>query len=285
MAHLIVAYPNRADEATLSGGDWPSLTLANLQTRLLSTVARSADLDLASTQFDVDLGRDRRVRLLVLVNHNITLEDSLIRIRGSDAADMSDPSYDSGWIDVWPVVYEIDQVEWEDDNWWSLKYLPEEVEGFTHSFVHILPDTVAARYWRIEIDDASNDAGYVQIGRLFIAGQWEPSKNFKFGASLEWVTDSRVTTSRGGVDYVDRRAPYRLFRFAIDLLDYDEAQQRALELMRRAGIDAEVFVVPDPDDSLNMIRRAFLGRMRELQPLTHTHYRRASVSFAVKELL
>ena len=48
MANCLISYPNRVDEATLSAGSWGS-TLANLQDRQLSLVARSADALTTST--------------------------------------------------------------------------------------------------------------------------------------------------------------------------------------------------------------------------------------------
>ena len=84
--NLILAYPNRADEATLSGGDWQwNLPLTNLQNRIQAIVARSTDTAPASTQWVIDLGRARTVDVLALCSHNFSLE-ATVQITASDAA-------------------------------------------------------------------------------------------------------------------------------------------------------------------------------------------------------
>lgn len=54
----MIGFPNRADQAVLSGGAWvPTLPLHFLQTRGIGEVARTTNTALGSTQFMIDLGR------------------------------------------------------------------------------------------------------------------------------------------------------------------------------------------------------------------------------------
>src|SRR5262245_42530055 len=69
---------------TLSGGSWlVALPLTNLQDRRLARVARSTNDDAASTQFDVDLTVARSIRVISLVNHNLSLA-ATVRVRSSN---------------------------------------------------------------------------------------------------------------------------------------------------------------------------------------------------------
>ena len=73
-SRTLIAYGNRCDEGTLSGGTWLStLPLANLQNRLIAKVARSSGTTTAATQFDINLGRARRIGMLSLIGHNLTV--------------------------------------------------------------------------------------------------------------------------------------------------------------------------------------------------------------------
>jgi len=79
----LLGFPNRIDESSLTGGSWSvGLPLANLKTRLLGQVARTANALEASTTFTTDFSINKPVRVLALVNHNLSL-DALVRFRAS----------------------------------------------------------------------------------------------------------------------------------------------------------------------------------------------------------
>jgi hypothetical protein len=283
LANIMILHPNRADAATLSGGDW-QIPLATMQTRLLRRVARSASLAPADTQFEVELDRVRSIRAVALINHNLSRQ-ARVRVRGSADGDFDSPKYDSGWIGSYPALYSSSSLNWEDANFWDGRPLAEDLDGFTRSFVHILPATVFATYWLIEVDDRANLNGYVDIGRLFMAGGWQPSSNYVYGGSLAFETGTSVTQSLAGAEFFDRREPYRVLRCAFEYLPQQEALEQGLEIQRRAGIDQEVFVMADPSDTKNVTRLSFLGRLRSLTALEQVIYQRANLAFEIKEIL
>ena len=286
MSNLMLGFPNRCDEATLSGGSWSAtLPLANLQNRTLAKKARSTGLTLANTQFDLALPSTRQIRALAFVNHNLSFA-AQYRIRGSLQAGVFDsPIVDSGWQNVWPLVYTDSQLEWEDDNWWSGQYTLEQVTGITWQRIHIFSSTALARYWRIEFDDTANTAGYIELGRLFIGPVWQPSANASYGASIGWETRTQIDESISGAEYFDRRNPYRVARFQLDHVPLDEALGNGFEITRRAGLDAEVLYLHDPADTVHALRRQFLGRMRSLSALEQPYYNAGAQPYEIKELL
>jgi hypothetical protein len=86
-SRTIIGYGNRCDEATLAGGSWmTTLPLANLQNRLIAKVARSNGTTKAATQFDIDLGRARKIGVLALVGHNLTDQAGAVREPQHDRA-------------------------------------------------------------------------------------------------------------------------------------------------------------------------------------------------------
>lgn len=281
----MIGYPNRVDSAVLSGGAWAAtLPLANLQSRIIGKVARSTDVVLASTTCDMDLGVTRNIRLVSIINHNCSLT-ALVRIRGASDVAFATILYDSGWTAVWPVVYPSSSLEWEDDNWWSGQYTDEQRAGYTATFAQVLPINTLARYWRIEINDTANAAGYVQIGRVFIGPAYQPTNNFSYGAGLGWETKTVVQEALGGGEYFQRRTPYRVAAIKLDWLSVDEALGNAFEIERLAGLDAEVLWVHDPDDTVHALRRRFLGRLRTISPILYPYPDINSTPFEIKELL
>jgi hypothetical protein len=281
----MIGFPNRVDAATLSNGSWlSSLPLSNLQSRILGKVARSTDATNASTKLDIDLGSGKKVRLVCLINHNISISGRY-RVRGGSDNTFVTTSYDSGWNDVWPVVFPWPILDWTDDNWWSGKYTAEEIAGFTTALVVILPYDIVAEYWRIEIDDTTNAAGYVQAGRIFIGPALSPTYAHVFGSSVGWETKTDVQEAIGGAEYFQRRAPYRVSKVNFAGLTEDEGMSLAFELDRRAGIDQEVFWIHDIADTVHALRRRFLARIRQLDQIEFPYPNNMTRAYELKELL
>lgn len=286
---IVLGYPNEVDatffEVEFSGGSWlDSLPLQNLRSPLLAHVARSTDLELASTQFDVDLGVPRRIQLFCIPLCNLS-RAALIRIRGSETDSFGEPVYDSGWVPVWTVVYPWGSIDWGHPSFWDGKMEGEAAQDYGVAFIHIPESPPRARHWRWEIDDRDNDAGHVELNRLFMSPGWQPSVNMSYGAGLGIETNTVVQESDGGVRFYDRKRSRRVLRFAINYLQQDEALAQAFEMQRRLGKDRQLFVVADPTATTHLHRLSFLGTMTELSPLEFTIYDHLSVAFQIEEVL
>lgn len=285
MGKLVLGYGNKADDATLSGGSYEAtLPLTNLQDRMIGLVARTADLTLASTQFDADIGDRPTTRVLALANHNMSL-DALYRIQGCSEATFADPEYDSGWAEVWPAVYHTADLPWEAPNWWSGKYTEEERAGYVWTLIHDIGSTKRLRYWRFEFDDQGNDAGYLQYGRLFVGQGWEPTYGVSAEAELGWEPNTDFQRTRSGAKVFDRRTPARVFTFNTEGLDEDEAMQFAFELQRVAGIDKEVVLIFDDEDTIHALRRRYLGTLQRLSPIRFPALTAGVTGWSVEEVL
>lgn len=285
--NVIICHPNRIDSAEMSGGAWvESLPLANLQDRAFSRVARTIDLDPSSTWFLISFDRQRTIRAFALIAHNITV-GGRYRIRASDFPDMSVAKFDQT-VDAWPAAggdWNINDLEWESDNYWLGSYSQEETEGQTPVAPLVLPAAIQARYWRIDIIDPSNPAGFIDIGRIFIGDVFvNPKINYNYGASLSYEDATGVQTALSGAEFFDPREPIRVARFQLAMLDDYEAFTQALELTRRAGTWREVLLILNPADTQFGTITCFVGRLRQLNPLEQTAFRLNSMSFEVKEL-
>lgn len=285
MSNAVLGFPNLIGTATLSGGSFvASLPRDNLKDRIIRKVSRTTDLLSASTQVKIDLGVSKVVRVFGAFNHNCSI-DATYRLRGSDDATFATTAFDSGVTDVWPAVFPHGTLEWEDDNWWDGKYTPEQISGYTTSFTKTLPEGVFARYWWLEVFDANNAAGYLDIGRLFLGRAWQPSLNMNYGASLGWETKTDVQEALSGTEYFQKRTPYRVKKFTLDMMPEDESFAQAFELQRQAGVDGEILFIHNPDGDPHALRRSFLGRLRQLSPIEYPYFNRNKLAFEIKELL
>jgi hypothetical protein len=104
------------------------------------------------------------------------------------------------------------------------------------------------------------------------------------GASIGDETNTVIDTAISGAEYFDRRASSRVARFTLDHLDYDESIING-DIIKISGTDAEVLYIYDSDTELYLHRRAFLGRLRTLSPISQPYNTRFQTSYEIKELL
>lgn len=285
MANAILAFGNRADESTLTGGSWlNTLPLENLQDSRIGRVARSSNVLAASSQFDIDLGGPRLIRVVAIANHNISLPGKY-RIRLGVDPSFATSDVDSGTQDVWPSVYPFGTVPWGSPSWWGGRLSAEEVEAYTATLVYILTSTVLTRYIRVEIIDTDNADGHIDLGRLFIADGWQPTRNMTYGSGLGWLDRNEVQEALSGAEYVTVRRAARFARFNLPAMVENEGMGNAFEIQRAMGTAGEVLFIWDPTDTTHALRRQFIGRIRTLSFIENPGPDRWSTSFEIKELL
>ena len=278
-------FPNRIDASTLSGGGWSApFPLANLQDRRLSLVARSANAALASTKFDVALDRTRSIDALVLVATNLSTDASITVTLASDPSFSSGTTLLATTAPAYPASQHTLDLHWSDSNWWSGRPTTEDLASLGRTSIVLLPKTVLARYVRVEIADTANPETYVQVGRAFVSSAWTPDHNYDFGAALEIGDLSTNDRAIGGGLYFDKRPRYRTQSVAFTNL-YETGFSTIFDILRTAGQTEEAFWIPDSTDTLNLLRRCFLCRIREPSKLEQAAFLRQNVGLVLEELL
>lgn len=318
MGNVVLGHGNIVERGVLSGGSsFLTMPLSNLQVAQMGVKWRTTNLETTSTQFTWSIEEGLPVRLVALANHNLSTTARyrlrcnsdpafpgptptgyagtpwgglLLGLTSSQQIDPLPPSdyYDSGWKNVWPVVYSVDQLEWEMDNFWSGTYSETEIEGYTRTLIVILPETIRPKYIRLEIEDTGNADGHVEAGRFFISNTWQPTRNASYGAQIGWQNDTEVQVAMSEEEYFNEKKSYRVARVAFNWMTEDEALIGPYEITRRAGVSKEILFIFDPDDTIHAIRRQFLGRFTELNPLEFPEYfingqQRATMPMVIKE--
>jgi len=284
MSNTIIGYQNRIDAATFASyGSWAtSLPLTNIKTRQLSKKARSTNAANSSTKLRFALDSERIIGSVAIVNHNMQ-KDATWRYRVYSDSGYSTLAYDSGTINVWPLM-PFGSYEWEDDNFWDLQLSDEEIALFTKTLTYV-PDTIAsAQYYQIEFFDSTNTDGYVELGRIFVGAIYQPTLNMNLGASIGDETNTVVDVALSGAEFFDRRTSYRVAQFTLDHLTYNESIING-DIIKISGVDAEVVYIYDDNTALDLHRRAFLGRLRALSPISQPYNTRYQTTYEIKELL
>jgi len=279
------SFYNRSDSATLSAGSWSAgAPLANLQQGLLSLRARSSNALAASTQFRIDLANTTTiVRLFALARHNLSTAATYRVTAGTTAGGTE--VYDSGTLDAWPAVYLPEELEWEDDNFWSGQITADEAEGYPISLIHDCGASYRARYWTFYCTDTSNADGYVELARLWLGPIWSPQINYTPGAGFAWEARDVSEYSLGGVRWTEARPPARVLRLTFKDLSDVEAHGAILDAQRRLGFAGELWVIPDPSDTARGFKRNFLAHFRKLDPIVEAFADRHETNFEMEENL
>jgi hypothetical protein len=266
MANILIGYGNAVELSTLGGGSWnASYPLNNLKDPRLALTARTSNALAASSIITADLGTARRIRVVGLVNHNLSAAATLT-VEGSTASNFSPVGVTSGAVPAWPVGTVAAAMTY-----------PRPTVGVAVDGTY--------RYWRISVTDTSNSAGYIRLGRLFIGEGFRPSINMQGGAGLGLETDTTFEKSLSGAEFASARPLRRTMRFSLPPLPNSEAFGEAFEVNRRSGTDKEVFIIADADDTTNRARRDFMGRLRALSPVEQPFGLYGTISFEVAELL
>ena len=280
---IIIGWPNRAPQSTLTGGAWAgALPLTNLASREPWRVARSTNATQAATQFDVDMGKLHSLRCFALGNHNLSLAGKW-RIQIGTAAGLADV-YDSAWQAAWALSFDADLLEWESLTYWEgVVDDPAAYAGYPYPALYVLPTWANGRYVRILIDDEGNPAGYVQIGQLFVGGGLQPTYSASYGLKDSWKDRTQITESESGYAFADPRRRRRAVQFATEHLSLTESAA-VHELQRRQGVWGEVLWVPYPHSQQESQRYGFIGRLSELSAIDYPYYRSRSTGWSITEI-
>jgi len=275
-----IGFRNRmvAGGVTLSGGSWSSaLPLAHMLTTDRSEVARSTGASTGATQFRVDFGTPRALRAVVLQAHNLSQAASWRITLGTTPGGTE--VYDGAGQAAWFLPFTGPE-EWEADDWWGIAQ--DEYTGHPHLALQLLPSTLNARYMDVLIDDTSNSAGYVQLGRIYAGELWQPAYNMVYGAEYGHEDASTVERTVGGGVVADRQRATRTAAITFDLLS-DTERAWAYEIQRRARTTEEVLWLPTLTDYQDAQRYGFLGTLKALSPLALRDVGQNSKGFELQE--
>ena len=282
MEKVRFGYRNRIDAATLSGGSWQA-PLTNIQTLRLAQRARSTTTNSNDCLINIEFDKDRLIQVVSVNAHNISV-DGYVRIFAGSSPGLND-LYDSGEVEVWPPLYSTLSLHWRDYHFWSGKIDEEARKEYQKNFIHICTASVKTKYWGIQVYDANNTDGYIEIGRLFMGRLFAPQFNVIYGAQIAWEDNSKIESSLVGVEYMSKVPMTRVAQVNYDYSFRREALDGLYELQRQSGTTQEVLFIGNADDPGQMVRLGFLGRFRRIEPLKWHFMDIHSAGFEVKELL
>jgi hypothetical protein len=292
--NLVLLYQDYAKSAVLGGGSFlAALPLVNVKDEDIGKVARTTDALNLSTWLTADLGAARVVGGVAIGPINVSPGASFrisafsdaaftVSVGGSGIQTVAGTLMDWSDTALW--------LSWEDPGFWF--GIPNIFDGPkvpTYLFF-VFPSDVTARYWAVEVFDSANRDGHLDFGRLMIARaarlklsgnpiNYAPGDN---SAGVIKLFD--VTESLGGKRTRWNRGKRRTLRVVYPTIDESSAWNDVFNLsMLDEG--EQVFVVPDPTDTVNAQKRSFLAEIKTPPPIALANVSIAATALDLEEVI
>lgn len=274
--NLRIIPDNLADTATLTASPAVAATLpvTNLQLSLRSRVMRTTST--VDQQIKGTWASAQMLSGAVIWRHNLTSAGTWKLELFSDAA-WTTKVYDSGDVVSWPAK------AWGEFIWGVDPLGANVFTGWGKAFSAMWFSPTAAQSFRITFKDATNSAGYLEVGRLFLGLHLEPLYNMSYDHALEWVDDSKQERTDGTSLHTDAVEQYRRFKFRLDWLT-DSERPKWLEAFRVAGKTKDIFISAYPTQG-GMKERdySFSARITSPTPMPNSRYNAHKVEITIEE--
>lgn len=241
-----------ADAALVAASSTEGLLAANnVQTSRPDQVWRATGA--AAEYLTWDFGSAVAVEALVLVAHNLSSTATLrVRLASSEAGVTAAPDVDTGIVSAWPASGKPDEIDWQ--SYFSLV---------------LVDNDTAYRYGRVDIVDAANADGRIQVGRLFVGPAFIPDVNVDLNPSIGLISSDEFGRTAFGHAYGDNRGPAaRVMQLPMSAIDETEMGDELFELQRYCGLSKDFAFCLDPLADERFHRYSMQARFSALNMFT-----------------
>ena len=254
---------NLVPAAALSGsiGSWRATApLANIKTSALAETARSTTTATADTKIGMDHGAAVTVQVLWIPADNITSAGQLRVLRGTTAG--AGDVHTTAWVNRW-------------------RFTPPAYRGDVYGAFVVMP-ALSARYTTLEISDAGNPAGYVELGQVLLGDVYTFLKGPALGLGHGLEDLSTVAKAEGGAPRSTVRRKLRQVEMTIQ--HTTDAEADALyDMQMSVGTHDQVVYLPSLTDAVQLQRYGFCGRLTVLDKIRYPYPRHRTLPIALEQ--
>lgn len=262
MSTFLLAFPNRIDDATITGGSWiAGAPVTNVGTWALAETARSTNALTTSTKIRINHGAAVTARALVLMRHNLSSAATVRWMRGTTGGG-SDVA-DSGTVNAW-------------------RFTPRAYDGAVYDVQVVQTSQTSAQYDEIEIVDTGNAAGYIEIGRVFVGPAFAPTYNPNYGLVDGHEDLSVIGRAHSGAQWPAASRRLRKVQFEMTALTLAEGATMH-EMEQIEGTTGEVAHLPHIDIPGDMQRYGFVGLLQELSGIQYPRWEARGRAFSISQ--
>lgn len=236
MNNLRIIHDNAADRATVSASTTAgTLVAANMRTDLKGEFHRSTG---NSVTYTLAWPSFETVGGVAMPACNLTA-DATIRVRGYDATAGGALVVDSGVQYACPGQV-LGLWDWTGPlNGNAFAY------GGVAKAVCWLDDHYAVKRLMIDIEDAGNQAGYIDCARLVVGAYWSPEYNAEYGATNSIDDASKNSRNDAGDLLTDRAALSETLKIDLKMMPPAD-RARVNQIMRSSGTARPIFLALMP---------------------------------------
>lgn len=292
MKAVILGYGNRIDIAALSSDTtWETtLPLANIQSSILAKKARTTVADSFVLTVDLSAKAARSMAMVAIAGHNLS-RTATVELNFYQGATLV---FGSGAVSPWPYLV-ADDAHWSAHTFGYAIVDNERIAGMVPTFVYPLAEGIQANKLTVTVDDHSNAAGYVELGRVFVGDAFAPLQNVEYGdVSMAALDFSEIQTTKQRAKYFYKYPVIRTASVVWKHLNEAEVLGGVYAMQRTIGLTGEVVFVDGfptyhtisgvavPDS--NWFAKAFLGNPTDLTALTYPNFSEYSGGFGIEEV-
>lgn len=262
MSNPVIGYPTATSAFTLGGGNFVApYPRDNLKDDDLARVARTSDVAGTSTFFYGTSTVAIQVGVIGLFGLNLT-SGSHIRLRYFSDVAMTTTLLDTGSVLTYPSA------RIADPHWFYWNGTNYTIRAF-----------------RIDLADATNLAGHLDVGRVEIAYAYQTGFGMAQGATRGRLLRTAFTQTPSGMKFFSPYPSPRVLKASFDADDI-EMNDFYLEILRVYDIYTPFIVIPQPEDTLRWNQSAMLARLTAQNPMASwIDFTRSQISLEFEQVL
>lgn len=244
---IMTTFPSRGT-AALAGHNWSSTSTAagdfspyNLNTDIIEQVFRSTS-DFVSLVCDTGISQGVPIDTLAILGHNLT-KSAVVQIQGSNVSDFSSINFSTTLTTELTNMYYVSPV---------------------------FPNQAAQnRYWRFVIQDATNPAGFVQIGTILFGTShiFSVAESFDNPIIRGYKHFKDSINTEGFTNVMNDRALKKWIKLKFNDLNYFKGNFQILEnMITSSRTSLKTLVIPTPEYPS---RFAIFAKLTTIPDITH----------------
>lgn len=175
------SYINLTDSADLNpSSQTTELPASNIQDPIPTKVWRTTGT--SSENLVLDLGAPKQATVVVLLEHNLTAS-ATITLQANSSDSWSTPPFSA-----------------------NLDHHEKNIIKFFNQAQY--------RFWRLLLSDSGNPDNYLQLGRLWIGGHFQPDRDFHKNFTIETSDPTAIIYSDSGSKFATLRTPFRRLKIS-----------------------------------------------------------------------
>lgn len=283
-SNMRIIADNAADRAALaSSSQSGTLGAGNLQNDFKTSVWRTTQ---AAASLTLTWPSYEAISAAIFAFTNFT-NAAQMRCRGYREVTDSTPTLDTGWVNACPVP-DVGEFDWGGllgDNFYGSAGASSFMYGLGAYGRLWFDSGYACKRLLIDIQDAGNTSGYLEMGRLIVGRHWEPKYNFDYNFSLEFMDASKNQRSEAGDLRTELGARWRKVSLSVGLLETDD-QAAALRILRQNGVSKPLFISMFPEHDDPVLEQAYQvwGKMGSGLRMTSPRYALYQQPFEIEEM-